>query len=85
MNLNLQLFGALRGLESGDRMQLAVDGETVADLRAALVAHAGRQWPGISPGLLGKCAFSTDTEVLRDSDRLPANGRMAVLPPVSGG
>ena len=85
MTVDLQLFGALRGLESGDRMQLAVDGDTVAALRAALAAYAQQRWPGISPGLLGKCAFSTDTEVLRDLDRLPANGRMAVLPPVSGG
>lgn len=85
MTLDLQLFGALRGLESGDRLQLAVEGDTVAALRAALAAHANRQWPSISPGLLGKCAFSTDTEVLRDNDRLPANGRVAVLPPVSGG
>jgi molybdopterin synthase sulfur carrier subunit len=85
MIIELELFGALRGLETGDRLSLQIAGERVADLRAALAAHAARQWPGLAPGLLGKCAFATHSEILRDAATLPLDGRMSVLPPVSGG
>lgn len=85
MDIELELFGTLRDLEPGDRLRLPVAGTTVADLRAALASHAVARWPRISPGLLGSCAFATPSTVLRDSQPLPADGRMVVLPPVSGG
>ncbi len=85
MDIDLELFGALRGLESGDRLVVPVSGVNVADLRAALQAHAGVHWPGASAGMLASCAFATSSEILRDAQPLPADGRMAVLPPVSGG
>lgn len=85
MDIELELFGALRGLEPGDRLQLAIAGDSVGDLRAALAVHAATRWPRVSPGLLGSCAFATKDSVLRDSDALPRDGRMVVLPPVSGG
>jgi molybdopterin synthase sulfur carrier subunit len=85
MDIELELFGALRGLEPGDRLQLVVAGDRVGDLRAALAMHAGTRWPRVSPGLLGSCAFATPTSVMRDTDALPRDGRMVVLPPVSGG
>jgi sulfur-carrier protein len=85
MDIELELFGALRGLEPGDRLQVPVAGWTVADLRAALAAHAAAHWPRVTPGLLGSCAFATPSAVLRDGEALPADGRMVVLPPVSGG
>ena len=85
MNIELELFGALRGLEADDRLIFEVHGERVADLRSALVAYAKKHWLNLAPGLLGKCAFATATDVLRDGDLLPADGRMSALPPVSGG
>jgi len=85
MDIELELFGALRDLEPGDRLHLPVSGGCVADLRAALVRHAATRWPRIRPGLLNCCAFATPSTVLRDGDPLPADGRMVVLPPVSGG
>ncbi len=85
MRIELELFGALRDLEPGDRIVLEVDGVRVADLRRCLVAHASAHWPGIPPGLLARCAFATPLQVLRDPEALPDDGRMAVLPPVSGG
>lgn len=85
MEIELELFGALRGLEHGDRLRLPVAGTLVADLRAALVSHAASHWPGVGAGLLGTCAFSTASEILRDGQPLPEDGRMAALPPVSGG
>lgn len=85
LDIELELFGALRGLEAGDRLTLAVNGAHVADLRGALQAHAGAHWPGASTVILASCAFATSSEILRDPQSLPADGRMAVLPPVSGG
>ena len=85
MNIELELFGVLRGLEADDRLIFEVHGERVADLRSALVAYAKKHWLNLAPGLLGKCAFATATDVLRDGDLLPADGRMSALPPVSGG
>ena len=85
MNIELELFGALRGLETGDRLPLEVSGDRVADLRAALAAYAATHWPGLAPGMLAKCAFATHSDILRDGDALPADGRMSALPPVSGG
>ena len=85
LDIELELFGALRGLEAGDRLTLAVDGEHVADLRGALQAHAGAHWPNASTAMLASCAFATSNEILRDAQALPADGGMAVLPPVSGG
>ena len=85
MDIELELFGALRGLEAGDCLTLPVAGEHVADLRTALQAHAGAHWPSASAGILASCAFATSSEILRDAQPLPADGRMAVLPPVSGG
>lgn len=85
MDIELELFGTLRGLEPGDRLQLPVAGGTVADLRAAVLAHATARWSRVTPGLLGSCAFATPSAVLRDSEPLPTEGRMVILPPVSGG
>ena len=85
LDIELELFGALRGLEEADRLTLSVNGEQVADLRAALQAHAGAHWPSTSASMLTSCAFATSSEILRDAQPLPADGRMAVLPPVSGG
>lgn len=85
LDIELELFGALRGLETGDRLTLSVGGGLVADLRMALQAHAGGHWPSASAGMLASCAFATSSEILRDAHSLPADGRMAVLPPVSGG
>lgn len=85
MDIDLELFGALRGLEAGDRVVLSVGGGYVADLRAALLAYAIANWPSASAGILTSCAFATSSEILRDAQPLPADGHMAVLPPVSGG
>ncbi len=85
LDIELELFGALRGLEADDRLSLPVNGGQVADLRAALHAHASGHWPSASTGILASCAFATSSEILRDAQTLPIHGRMAVLPPVSGG
>lgn len=85
MDVQIELFGTLRDLEPGDRLQLAVDGGTVADLRQAVMQHAEARWSRVPPRLLMSCAFATPRVVLRDNDVLPPDGRMVLLPPVSGG
>ena len=86
MKIELSLFGALRDLDPDARIVLELpEGARVADLRTALRVHADAHWPGFGPGLLVKSAFASEQAVLRDSESLPADGRIAVLPPVSGG
>ena len=85
MQVELELFGALRGLEAHDRLQLAVEGVSVADAREVLQAHAATHWPQTASALLRSCAFATSIEILRDPLPLPVDGKLAVLPPVSGG
>ncbi len=86
MKIDVQLFGAFRDHQPEARIALELaEGATVADLRRALEAHALAHWPAFNPKLLAYSAFASETSVLRESDALPADGRMAVLPPVSGG
>jgi sulfur-carrier protein len=85
MQVDIQLFGALRGLEPGDRLLLVVAGNTVADARKALMAHAGSHWPAAQSTILPACAFASNTLLLRDAMPLPEDGGLVVLPPVNGG
>ena len=54
-------------------------------LRQALEQYGNTHWQGFSPALLRRSAFASETTVLREADPLPADARMAVLPPVSKG
>lgn len=85
MQVDIQLFGALRGLETGDRLSLEVAGNAVADARKALTAHAGSHWPAALSAILPACAFASNTLLLRDAMPLPEDGGLVVLPPVNGG
>ena len=86
MKVEVKLFGAFREFEPEAKLllELAADAQ-VADVRRALSAHAGEHWPHFSPTLLAHSAFASEHAVLREGDPIPADGRMAVLPPVSGG
>jgi sulfur-carrier protein len=86
MTVTLSLFGAFREFEPTARLSLEVpEGARVADLRAAVDAHGRAHWSGFRPELLRVSAFASEAEILRDGDALPADGQLAVLPPVSGG
>lgn len=86
MKIELKLFGAFRDYDPAPYIVLEVaEGAKVADLRRAVLDYATSRWPAFRPGLLAGSAFASDTEVLRDDAVLPVDGRMAVLPPVSGG
>lgn len=86
MKVHLSLFGAFREFEPAAEVTLELPhGARVADLRAALDAHARNHWPNHRPSLLERSAFASETAVLRDAEVVPEDGRMAILPPVSGG
>jgi sulfur-carrier protein len=86
MMITVNLFGAFRDYVADARVELELpDGATIADLRSALDAHGRAHWSGYRPELLRVSAFASEAEVLRDRDPLPADGRLAILPPVSGG
>ncbi|MBD8527449.1 MoaD/ThiS family protein [Pseudomarimonas arenosa] len=85
MTVTLALFGAFRDLHSAPTLTLEVDGDSIADLRAQLCAHLEATGKADKRGLVGVSAFASDTALLRDHDRIPADGQLAILPPVSGG
>lgn len=86
MKVAIKLFGAFRDHEPSGQVTLEIaDGARVADLRQALAAFAAAHWPRFRPGLLEYSAFASETAVLRETEPVPADGHVAILPPVSGG
>lgn len=85
MTVTLSLFGAFRDLQGEPTLTLEVDGELIADVRAQLCQFLQDHGQGERRGLVGVSAFASESEMLRDHDRIPADGKLAILPPVSGG
>jgi sulfur-carrier protein len=86
MKVELSLFGAFRsfGPTASIALELEPDAQ-VGALRAALAVYAQSNWPDFSPGLLACSVFASASSVLRESDVIPEDRRLAILPPVSGG
>ena len=86
MIITLQLFGRFRDFSDHPEIQLDFPGiATVAEFRDAFDAWALTHWPGYAPGLLKSSAIASESTLLNARSPLPADGRIAVLPPVSGG
>lgn len=86
MQIELSLFGAFREFEANARLELTLaDAACVRDLRNELQNYGEKHWPGFKPGLLARSVFASETSILRDAERLPDDGKLALLPPVSGG
>lgn len=83
--VTVQLFGAFSDLDSGREVSVEVAGPRIADLRLALRQLLAARWPHFRAELLDYSAFADQHQVLRDHQALPADGRVAILPPVSGG
>lgn len=86
MKIELGLFGAFREFDKTARISLEItDGARVSDLRKVVQAYGEEHWPDFRPGLLLRSAFASEVAILRDGELVPTHGRMALLPPVSGG
>jgi len=86
MLITLQLFGRFREFSASPQIEFDFpDVANVGEFRAAFDAWAQEHWPGYSPGLLKASAIATESTLLHAGSPLPADGRIAVLPPVSGG
>lgn len=85
MTVTLSLFGAFRELQRQPTLTLDVPGDTIAAVRAQLCAHLDAIGQGERRGLVGVSAFASETSMLRDHERIPEDGKLAILPPVSGG
>ena len=81
MTRSVELYGRLREAGLGGRVTVEV--ARGARAREVLAAVAARL--GAGAALLDGAALATDREVLAPSRRVPARGRLAVLPPVCGG
>ncbi len=86
MKTRIALFGALREADASGAVELEVPaGSTIAELRELLVTHLAAHAPLVSAGLVRRCAFATDEEILHNHRPVPEGVALAVLPPVSGG
>lgn len=86
MNVTLQLFGVYRRFQDVESIDLPCpDGATIADLRRALCTYAATHWPDWDDAIVRRTAFASDEAILHAGDQIPADGRIAILPPVSGG
>lgn len=84
--ITIRLFGVFRQYQPDARLVLQLaPGAALADVRAALAAYAQAQWPGFPLALLARSALASETRLLNDTDPLPADGQLAILPPVAGG
>lgn len=81
MIIYVELYGRLRdaGVESPVELSLP-DGATAAQALSAL-----RQKLGAQGALAEGAALAGEAHVLLAADPVPAEGRLAALPPVSGG
>lgn len=86
MRVYVSLFGAFRQCHSEDHIEIdVIEGARIADLRHTLEVYGQAHWPAFRAGLLRVSSFASDTTLLRDDDFVPTDGRIAILPPVSGG
>jgi molybdopterin synthase sulfur carrier subunit len=86
MQVNLQLFGVYRRFQDIPAIELTcADDATIADVKEALGAYAAAHWDGWHERILRSTVLASEEAVLRNDDPVPANGRLAILPPVSGG
>ena len=87
MKIEIHLFGCFSEFEPDSllRLDLPEAGLKVADARAAVQTYGEQHWPRFKPDLLRVSAFASEDSLLRDGASIPADGRLCLLPPVSGG
>jgi molybdopterin converting factor small subunit len=86
MKVHITLFGALRDADANGFIELEAPAScTIGALRELLREHLRDHAPHVSAGLVQRSAFASEDEILHNHRTLPESGRLAVLPPVSGG
>jgi molybdopterin converting factor small subunit len=77
----VRFFGTAKALAGADTIELAVEGETLAEL----IEQLGEQCGPEMKALLPFCRFANGSAVLDLQSAMPTSGEIVVLPPVSGG
>lgn len=86
MKVCIQLHGAMREAAAGGQIEIeAPTGTTIGELRERLQQHLQEQHSTISPTLVQRSAFAGGDSILHNAQPIPADGQLAILPPVSGG
>jgi molybdopterin converting factor subunit 1 len=81
VKVSVQLFAAAKQLANRGAVEVELPSEaTVAQLREALVAEV----PALA-GMAAQLRFAVNEEYATDQATIPAGGRVACIPPVSGG
>lgn len=81
MVVTVMLFAAARDLTGRGRVDLELPtGATVADARQGL----SRQYP-VAATLFDRSALAVNRDFALDTDVIPSDAELAVIPPVSGG
>lgn len=81
MTVTVKLFAAARDIIGSASIDLELpQGATVAEVRAA-ISH---QYPA-AERLIARSAIALNHDYALDSDVVPQNAELAVIPPVSGG
>jgi molybdopterin converting factor small subunit len=77
----VRFFGTAKALAGTDSIELAVEGDTLAQLIERLGEECGPEMKALLPF----CRFANGSEVLDSRSAMPTSGELVVLPPVSGG
>ena len=81
MNVVVLLFAQARQIAAADKIEVELaDDATVADLKQAIA----QEYPDLA-GLLSRSNIAIDQQYATDSDVIPADAEIAMIPPVSGG
>ena len=81
MKISVQLFAVAKQLANRATVEVELSPEaTVAELRKALVAEV----PSLA-GMAAQLRFAVNEEYAPDQAHIPPDGRVACIPPVSGG
>ena len=81
MNIVVLLFAQARQIAAADKIEIEIgDASTVADLRRSIE----QKHPDLT-SLLSRSNIAIDQQYATDSDPVPADAEVAMIPPVSGG
>ena len=81
MNVVVLLFAQARQIAAAEKIEVEIaDDAAVVDLKQAI----GQLYPDLV-GLLSRSNIAIDQQYAIDSDVIPADAEIAMIPPVSGG